>query len=353
MTASRPAPAGSPRWHRVRATGARLVGGVAGVLIVALAGCATVSSPLPAAGRPLVVTVTPSPSAAPTPSAAGCTAENATTSLRPPRVLPAPGKMPAGSLMATILANGYLRAGVLTDVPPFDYVDSSTGTSKLAGVDIDIAYQVASAIFGPSDPEGHVRFRAITNAERISVIQDNEVDIVVATMTVNCERRSEVDFSVPYYDAAAMVLVMADSPYTSINDLGGRKVCAATGTTSLDHIRAAASHPIAVAMTNVADCLVALQDGTVDAVSTDDTILDGMRQQDPNTKIVGTALATEPDAIAISLDHPEMTRFVNGVLAKIEDPRNGTWMSIIRSHLGGVDPPLAPLPAPPPAHYRD
>jgi polar amino acid transport system substrate-binding protein len=263
--------------------------------------------------------------------------------------------MPAGTPMAAIASHGVLTVGVLTDVPPFDYVDPSKG--EFQGADIDIARQIAAAIFGPADVDAHLKFRALTNAERFEAFANSPdrpaaqspVDLVIATTTVNCARRALVDFSVPYYDAAAALLVLTRSSYRSINDLGGRKVCATNGTTSLQHVQAAASHPILYPVTNVADCLVALQEGKVDAVLTDNTILDGMAQQDPNTTVVGqdSLHEDEPYGIEVPLGEPAMTSFVDGVLAQIE--ADGTWGSIMRTHLGtGVT-----IPPPPAARYVD
>jgi polar amino acid transport system substrate-binding protein len=300
----------------------------------------TVGSPLPVAARPLPP-LTQTPPAAPTPPPkADC--GDPTRSLRPPATMPRPGAMPAGSFLRTIEQRGFLRAGVLTDVPPFGSIDSA---GQFAGFDVDIAEAIGLAIFGAP---GHVRYRSLTNAERIPVLRAGQVDVVVATMTVNCDRRTKIDFSSVYYDATQRVLVVRGSPYHSIADLGGKRVCAATGTTSIQHIAQAASHPVPYPVTNVADCLVALEQGTVAAISTDDTILVGMRQQDPQTVIVGPGLDPEPDAVGVSLQHPDLTRFVNGVLAEIKS--DGRWEAIYRDRVGSA---LGPAPAPPPNRYRD
>jgi polar amino acid transport system substrate-binding protein len=95
------------------------------------------------------------------------------------------------------------------------------------------------------------------------------------------------------------------------------------------------------------DCLVALQEGRVAAISSDDAILLGFKAQDPNTKIVGPRLADEPYGMAINRGHPEFVRFVNGVLERLRD--DGRWKAIHRRWLG----PFAPTPAPPRASYSD
>jgi polar amino acid transport system substrate-binding protein len=269
--------------------------------------------------------------------------------------MPGPGTIPTDGYLAEIVQKGYLTAGVLSGAPPFGSINPENG--KFEGFDVDIAAEIAKAIFGPNgDDAAHLKFRAVTTAERIPVIQKKEVDIVVATMTTNCPRRALVDFSVPYYRATANVLVLKKSPYQGIDDLGGKKVCAPANTTSLQHIADAPSHPIPVGLPNDSDCLLALQNGEVAGILTDDTILIGMAQQDPQTRLTGPVVIDgtvieEPDAVAVSLDHPDLTRFVNGVLARIA--ANGRWNQIADSRLGSLDPPLDPAPTQPTPLYRD
>jgi hypothetical protein len=64
--------------------------------------------------------------------------------------------------------------------------------------------------------------------------------------------------------------------------------------TSLATIARAASHPVPVGAQSFTDCVVMLEQGEVDAVSTDDAILAGLAAQDPQTHIVGPALEAEP-----------------------------------------------------------
>ena len=190
--------------------------------------------------------------------------------------------MPQGSYMRTIQDRGRLIAGTAQDILLFGSVNSFTG--RLEGFDVDIVREVARAIFG--DPS-KIEFRAITSAERIPKVQDGSVDIVARTMTINCARRQLIDFSSVYFQAGQRVLVRTDSPAKSIDDLGGRKVCAPRGTTSIDRIATQHSHPIAYPVDDDTECLVAFQSGEIDAISTDDSILAGLAFQDPYAKIVG------------------------------------------------------------------
>jgi polar amino acid transport system substrate-binding protein len=252
--------------------------------------------------------------------------------------------------MATIAQRGRLIVGVDQNTLLFGYLNSQSG--QIEGFDIDMLRQVAKAIFGDDGQNENTRlqFVAISAAQRIPFVQSGQVDIVADTMTINCARDQQVAFSTVYYDAGQRILVRLGSPIKSSADLGGKRVCAAAGSTSianvLDTSQTHASAPaIPVPVTDWTDCLVALQSGTIDAISTDDTILAGLHAQDPDyTVLVGGKFTDEPYGMAMNLNHPDFVRFVNGVLERIR--ADGTWASIWSRWLG------PPVPAPPAATYK-
>ncbi|WP_241831601.1 glutamate ABC transporter substrate-binding protein [Parafrankia soli] len=308
-------------------------------LLGTTAACGTVTSTLPAAGDPLPAAVTPqSPLPARSTTSPGC--GDRTASLRPPVVLPPPGQ-PDSPTLREIVNRGYLTVGVRTDTPPFGSRNPDTG--EFEGFEVDLALLVGRALFGA---EGHVRFRAVTGADRVALVHDGALDLVAATTTITCDRAAEVDFSAPYYLTAKAVLVSEDAPYQGLADLGGRRVCAAAGTTSLQQVVDAPSRPIPVQLASPADCLVAMQAGTVEAIVNDEAILLGMVKQDPETRIVGVGAFDVAVGIAIAKDAPDLTRFVNGVLERAD--RDGAWAAIHRRWLDGGQPPPPPSPV-----YRD
>jgi len=277
---------------------------------------------------------------APAASGSGAAACNPyASSRRPTAALPVPGRMPAGSTMAQIQARGTLRVGVDQNTYKFGYRDPASG--QIVGFDIDIAHAIAKAIF---DDPNKIQFVSITSAQRIPDVVNHTVDLVADTMTVTCDRLRQVAFSTIYYDAGQNVLVRKDSGLTGLADLGGRKVCAAAGSTSIANIAAIASGPVPVAVNDWTDCLVMLQQGQVSAISTDDTILRGLAAQDPSTKLLLTTNFTkEPYGLAMDLHAPDLVQFVNGVLAQLRS--NGGWAAIYTRWLN------SPAPAPPIAQY--
>jgi polar amino acid transport system substrate-binding protein len=247
-----------------------------------------------------------------------------------------PPQVTAGSFMAKIRARGYLIAGVDQNTYHFGFLSPFTG--QVEGFDIDMIRAVATAIFGNPDK---VVYKAISDNQRIPDITSGAVDIVAHTMTITCARLQQVDFSSVYFDAAQRVLVLKSSMAKSLTALRGQKVCATSGSDSLAVIAAKGAIPVAVPYWT--DCLVLLQQGDVAAISTDDSILDGLVAQDPWTKLIGPRLTDEPYGLAISKQHPDFVRFVNAVLQELRT--NGQWAASYAHWIG------TPVPAPPPAQY--
>ncbi|MCY1145002.1 glutamate ABC transporter substrate-binding protein [Actinoplanes sp. Pm04-4] len=305
--------------------------------VAALAGCSGDVTPLPfTPDRPQAEATTPAPGGGK--AAPAC---NPRASLRPAGSLPKPGNMPAGSYMATIQERGRLILGTSQDTLLFSSRNPFSG--KIEGFDVDMGRQIAEAIFGDPDK---IQIKVIGYDKRVSSAADGSVDIVADTMTANCERWADVNFSSIYYEAGQKVLVSKNSTAESIDDLGGKKVCSAAGSTSFENIGKVKTKPIAVARPAFGDCLVAFQRNEVDGISTDDTILAGMAAQDPYAKVIGKRFTEEPYAIAMNKTHPEFARFVNAVLER--NRADGTWKKTYDKWLGD----FGAAPPPPKAQYR-
>jgi polar amino acid transport system substrate-binding protein len=250
--------------------------------------------------------------------------------------------MPAGSTMAAIVKRGRLIAGVDQNSYLFGYRDPLTG--QLDGLEIELLKRISTALFGSPD---RIQFKTISSNARLTVLNPRKpsVDIVIDSMTINCDRWKKVAFSTDYMDAGQRVLVPRSSPAKSIDDLGGKRVCAASGTTSIDTLRSLRRHPVVpVAVKDWTDCLMLMQLGQVDAVSTDDTILIGLAAQDPNTHLVGPRFTREPHGIAMRKDQTDFVRFVNGVLEQMR--QDGSLTRLAQHWLGADSASFVPPPSP-------
>jgi polar amino acid transport system substrate-binding protein len=321
----------------------RIAAAVLGVLLFLVTACGADETVSPGRAKAEV----PRPAGAaeltePTSEPAAPDCGDPTASLRP-GALPAPNALPAGSTMARIRAKGKLVVGVDQNTYRFGFRNPFTG--NVEGFDIDMAKAITEAIFGTPDA---LQLRILTSQQRIPALKEGQVDIVIRTMTINCERLKDVDFSSVYYLAGQRVLVKKASGIDGIDALGGKRVCATEGSTSLTNIAAASSRPVPVQVSDWTDCLVMLQQNQIEAISTDDTILAGLSAQDPFTEVVGAPIDDEPYGMAVAKGRTDFVRFVNAVLARMRT--DGTWAAAYNRWLADL---LGPAPAPPAAKYRD
>lgn len=275
------------------------------------------------------------------PPATASTGCDRDSSLRP-GPLPAPGAMPPGSTMAAIAERGYLIVGVDQNQFLFGFRDPATG--RLEGFDIDIAREIARAIFG--DPD-RIDLRVVDAGEREAVLQSGQVDMVARTFSINCDRKKNVAFSSVYFLADQRILVQKGSGIDSAAMLAGKKACAVAGTTSLAKLFELDPRPTVLSATTWTDCLLMLQLGQIDAIGTDFVVLSGLAAQDPNVEVVGPSISVEPYGLGIKKENADFVRFVNGVLEKLRD--DGTWQRLYDENLRS----LGPSPGPPPAAYLD
>jgi polar amino acid transport system substrate-binding protein len=246
-----------------------------------------------------------------------------------PSSLPAPGLLtampvlPSGSYMEEIQQRGRLIVGTSIDTNLFAAVNPR---NDIVGFDVEMAKLVAHAIFGGSyaDIGSRLELRGITYAQRIPTVSSGEVDLIAHTMTINCARWQQVAFSRVYLHAGQKLLVANDSGIEEIEQLRGKRVCVSAGGTSADEMRNLGGDP-PIEVTEVAnqtDCVVLFQQGEVDAIRSDDTVLAGFQAQDPYSTLTGKFLTREPYGLAMSLEHPEFTQFVNAVLDQAMNPAN-------------------------------
>ena len=311
-------------------------------LVLAMAGCDASSTPPPS------VSVAPAPvrpagaqeiTTAPEAGSSDCGDREA--SLRPTSQ-PSPGAMPPGSTMAAIEERGRLIVGVDQNTFMFGYRDPSSG--QLEGFDIDLAREIARRIFG--DPD-RIELQVVEAGQRESALQSGQVDLVVRTFSITCERKQKIDFSTTYFYANQRILVRKGSGIASAADLSGKRVCSVSGTTSLKRVFELNPRPTLIGVTSWTDCLLMMQQGQADAISTDDVVLKGLARQDPDVDVVGDSLGIEPYGVGVKQGNDDLVRFVNGALAEIRG--DGTWERLYDSWLRS----LGPSPGPPPARYRD
>jgi putative glutamine transport system substrate-binding protein len=193
--------------------------------------------------------------------------------------------------LSTILKRGKLIIGVQYDTKPFGYFNKK---HELVGFDIDLAKNIAKSILGSEDK---VEFIQVTSSSRILALNSNQVDIIIATMTITPEREQIIDFSLPYYIAGQAILVPKNSKITSISDLNGKKVIVVFGSTAEDNLRLVAPDANILGFRTYTSGYSALKQGLADAMMSDDTILMGFAEADNSLKLLPRRYTKEPYAI--------------------------------------------------------
>ena len=249
------------------------------------------------------------------------------------------GKFEEGSRMAELAEAGKITVGVRYDQPGLGYKDASSDIPT--GFDVEIAkLLVADLGIDPEDTDA-VTWEETISDNREPYLQEGRVDLVLASYSITDERRELVGQTGPYMITGQQVLVRADSDITGIEDLKGEEVCSVTGSTSIENVEKEGAIP-APAET-YSQCADDVLNGTVEAMSTDGSILAGLAaQNEGELKVVGDEFSEERIGVGYSKDYPEMCEWINGVLQEAFE--DGSWAKAFESTLGkgGVETPEPP-----------
>jgi putative glutamine transport system substrate-binding protein len=212
-----------------------------------------------------------------------------------------------------IRSKGKLVVGVKFDTRLFGLKDPASG--NVEGFDIDIAKGLAKQLLGD---ETKIELKEVTSKTRIPMLDNGEIDLIIATMTITEERKQQVDFSDVYFNAGQSLLVKKGSPIQSLADVKkGTKVMAVKGSTSVINIKEKAPDATVLEFDNYQDAFSALRAGQGDALTTDNAILYGMSSQDSNYEVVGGTFTEEPYGIAVKKGNTDLVGAVNEYLASL------------------------------------
>ncbi|NJP31678.1 glutamate ABC transporter substrate-binding protein [Micromonospora thermarum] len=203
-----------------------------------------------------------------------------------------------------------LVIGVKADQPGLGL---QTG-SQYEGFDVEIAKIIAK---GLGVEEGNIEWKTTVSANREPFIQQGTVDLVVATYTINDERKQKINFAGPYFIAGQDLLVKADSTITGPEQLEGKKVCSVSGSTPAKRMQTEYPKAQLQQFDAYSKCLPLLENGQVDAVTTDDIILAGYAAQDQYAgkfKVVGKTFSEEPYGIGLKKEDKTGCEKINEIL---------------------------------------
>jgi len=235
-------------------------------------------------------------------------------------------------------AGGRLTVGIKFDQPGLG-LEHKDGT--FSGFDVDVATYVAGKLgVAPKD----IDFREAPSAQRETLIQNAQVDMIVATYSITDQRKKKVDFAGPYYKTGQSLLVRADNTsITGPQSMGGKKLCSVKNSTPAQDIQQYFGTNVTLKEYDTYSlCVEALKSKYVDAVTTDDIILAGYAAQSPGQlKLVGQPFTTEWYGIGVRKgDKETRDRIDDAIEAMIAD---GSWRAALVKNFGAS----FPIPSPP------
>jgi glutamate transport system substrate-binding protein len=246
----------------------------------------------------------------------------------------------AGTTMAELNEAGTIRIGTKFDQPGFGLLNPNTETPE--GFDVEVAKLVAAELGIKADD---IEWVETVSANREPFLQNGQVDMVVATYTINDARKQLIDFAGPYYEAGQDIMVAKGNPegIEGPDDLAGKNVCSVEGSTPAQNIRDNYPEAQLTLFDVYSKCADALSAGQVDAVTTDNVILLGLvAGSDGAFELVGNPFTEEPYGIGLAKDDTEFRDFINDVLE--ESYENGTWADAWDRTAGAISGLEAPEP---------
>lgn len=244
----------------------------------------------------------------------------------------------AGDTLAEVKKKGVLVAGVKDSLPPFGSVDPQT--KEFVGYDIDFVKYIAKKL------GVKVEYKPVTSANRMPQLMEGHIDLIAATMTKNPERAKQIDFSYTYFLTGQKFLTKKGT-VKSLKDLEGKKIGTAKGSTSEQNVKKAVPSATVLSFDDYPQGVLALQQGKVVAVTTDESILAGQLgklEKNPATKgkfeIPDISISVEPYGIGMRKGDANFVKFVNDTLLEME--KKGEAKKIFEKWFGPkTDSPIA------------
>jgi len=222
-----------------------------------------------------------------------------------------------------------IRIGIKYDQPGLGYQDGRDYT----GFDTDVARYVAKEL-GYS--EDQIEWVEAPSANRENMLVNGQVDMIFATYSISESRLKTVDFAGPYFYAGQDLLVQQENTdITGPDSLAGKNLCSVTGSTSAKKIQDKYSSTVQLVQQNsYSDCVVALNAGMVDAVTTDDIILAGLgatRANQGELKLVGNTFTEERYGIGLPKGSDQCAD-INAAINKMVE--TGAWEQAVEKNVG-------------------
>ena len=232
----------------------------------------------------------------------------------------------AGDTLAEAKKKGVLVVGCKDSLPPFGYIDEKT--RQIVGYDIDVVNAIARKM------GVKIELKPVTSASRMPQLQEGHIDIIAATMTKNAERAKVIDFSYTYFFTGQKFITKKGS-VKSLKDLEGKRIGTAKGSTSEQNVKKAIPSATVLSFDDYPQAFLALQQGKVAAVTTDEAILAGILAKAPNKaqfEIPNLQISEEPYGLGMRKGDTNFVNFVNKTILEME--KSGEAVKIFEKWFG-------------------
>ncbi|WP_374313188.1 glutamate ABC transporter substrate-binding protein [Microbacterium sp.] len=221
---------------------------------------------------------------------------------------------------------GGVVIGVKNDQPNLGFEDATTGDRS--GFDVDVARWIAASL---GFDEEQIEYVTIPSANREQALVNGDIDYYVGTYSITDSRKEQIDFAGPYFITGQGLLVAADNEdINGPDDLAGKVVCSVTGSTSLQRIRDEYPDAETTEFETYSACIEQLKNGQVDAITTDEAILAGYVQQDPEElKLAGEPFSEERYGVGIAKGDTALQEHINTLFTDGGD----IWQAIFDANL--------------------
>lgn len=230
-------------------------------------------------------------------------------------------------------AGEKIRIGIKFDQPGVGFKDGN----EFTGFDVDVAKYVANEL---GYPEDRIEFISTPSPQRENMLENDQVDMILASYSITDTRKEKIAFAGPYFVAGQDLLVPNDSEISGPDELDGKNLCSVSSSTSAQKIKDNYAAGVnLLEQPSYAECVTAMQGGSIDAVTTDDIILAGLASTDANKgkfKVIGNTFSEERYGVGLPKeDGLVKCEDINAAITKMVE--DGAWEEAIKTNTEGVD----------------
>ncbi|KAB8167971.1 transporter substrate-binding domain-containing protein [Streptomyces sp. 3MP-14] len=248
------------------------------------------------------------------------------------------------SLAATACGGGgdddTISIGIKYDQPGLGL---KTPDGEYVGFDVDVATFIAGELGYEPD---QIDFVESPSGDRETMLDRGDVDFIVASYSITDERKEQVDFAGPYFVAHQDLLIRDGETVPNEEAINDLTLCSVGGSTSAANVQEEFAPDAELEeLGTYSECLTGLENGTVDALTTDDSILAGYAAQEQNQgkfALAGLELSDEYYGVGVPKGETELRDDINAAITKMVD--EGAWQDAVNEHFGPANYDAEPAP---------